>query len=187
MYIPTPESILKKAAIINPQNNDENCFLYCILIHLKHLKWNDLDKWGGWWGVKKYEKHLHELKLGDSIQMPMQLQDITKFEKLNNLYINVYGIDEEGDLNIFPLRICPDIDDNFNTVINLLAIIGEKHNHYTYIHNFKRLVSSSSETPKWFCPYCLEGFIKTYSSAKNIFKLHKENCYARTIISKYYE
>ena len=32
-YIPTPEFLKNKKAIINPQNEDQKCLLWCIVIH----------------------------------------------------------------------------------------------------------------------------------------------------------
>ena len=90
-YIPTPKSIIGKKAIINVKNNDENCFLYSILTH---IKWNSKEKNKN--KVSLYKPYLHELRT-DGINMPMKLEDITKFEKLNDLSINVYCIEEHGE------------------------------------------------------------------------------------------
>ena len=44
-YIPTPKSIVNKKAIINVKNNDENCFLYSILAHIKKFTINRVNKY----------------------------------------------------------------------------------------------------------------------------------------------
>ena len=88
-YIKTPKSIIGKRAIINVKNDDEKCFLYSILAHFKKFKQNSSR-------VSQYKQHLHELRT-DGINMPMKLEDITKFEKLNDLSINVYCIEEHGE------------------------------------------------------------------------------------------
>ena len=143
-YIPTPKSIFGKKAIINVKNNDENCFLYSILAHFKKCEQHNNR-------VSHYKQHLHELRT-DGIDMPMKLEDITKFEKLNGLSINVYSIEENGG-NVNPIRISKENLDP----INLLLIIGRDHEHYTYISNFDRLLAFGTH-PKSFCPYCMHGF-----------------------------
>ena len=144
-YIKTPKSIIGKRAIINVKNDDEKCFLYSILAHFKKFEQNSSR-------VAKYKPYLHELKT-DGIDMPMKLEDITKFEKLNDLSINVYCIEEHGE-NVNPLRISKS---NTSHPINLLLIIGRDHEHYTYISNFDRLLAFGTH-PKSFCPYCMHGF-----------------------------
>ena len=163
-YIPTPKSIVNKKAIINVKNNDENCFLYSILAHIKKFTINS-DR------VNKYKKHLHELRT-DDIDMPMKLEDISKFEKLNNLCINVYCIEEYGGNRLNPIRINKE---NRNLIpINLLLIIGKDHNHYTYIKNFNRLLCSATNT-KSYCPYCCYGFRNDYNGEEKL-KKHILEC-----------
>ena len=63
----------------------------------------------------------------------MKLSKINSFEKLNNISINVYSLDNE--LNLYPLRIS---EETFDVCIHLL-LIQEKES-YEFIH------SASSET-----------------------------------------
>ena len=163
-YIPTPKSIFGKKAIINVKNNDENCFLYSILTH---IKWNSKQKNKN--KVSLYKPYLHELRT-DGINMPMKLEDITKFEKLNDLSINVYCIEEHGE-NVNPLRISKS---NTSHPINLLLIIGKDHDHYTYISKLDRLLSFSGH-PKSFCPYCMYGFDNRYKGEEKL-KRHILEC-----------
>ena len=74
-YIPLPDWISNKKAIVNIQNKDEKCFLWCILRYL-HPKERDEERLTG---LKKYEFSLNT----KGITFPMKLKDITKFEKLN--------------------------------------------------------------------------------------------------------
>ena len=46
----------------------------------------------------------------DGIKYPIRIQDINKFERLNNISVNVFAINE--DEKIFPLRITPSKDLN---------------------------------------------------------------------------
>ena len=163
-YIPTPKSIFGKKAIINVKNNDENCFLYSILTH---IKCNEKNKNR----LSYYKKYLHELRT-DGIDMPMKLEDISKFEKLNNLCINVYCIKEYGENRVNPIRINKE---NRNPIpINLLLIIGKDHDHYTYISHFNRLLAFSRH-PKSFCPYCMHCYDNRYNGKEKL-KKHILEC-----------
>ena len=50
--------------------------------------------------VNKYKEYLKELNYKD-IEMPMAVTDIDRFEKMNNLTINIYGCNEDGT-EIYP-------------------------------------------------------------------------------------
>ena len=95
-YIPLPEFIQKKNAIINIKNEDDKCFLWSVLRYLHPVqkngeRINDL---------KKYENDLNFKQ----INFPVQVKDITKFENQNpNLPgINVFSVDDNN--RVYPLR-----------------------------------------------------------------------------------
>ena len=96
-YIPLPNWILNKKAIVNIQNKDEKCFLWCILRYFyprdsHEERLTDL---------KKYEFSLNT----KGIDFPMKLKDISKFEKLNPslLGINVFSVNDSKEF--YPLRM----------------------------------------------------------------------------------
>ena len=74
-YIPLPDWISDKKAIVNIENKDEKCFLWCILRYLRPREDNDSRLTD----LKKYENSLNT----KGISFPMKLRDISKFEKLN--------------------------------------------------------------------------------------------------------
>ena len=74
-YFPLPDWISNKKAIVNIQNKDEKCFLWCILRYL-HPRDRDEERLTG---LKEYENSLNT----KGINFPMKLRDISKFEKLN--------------------------------------------------------------------------------------------------------
>ena len=74
-YIPLPDWISNKKAIVNIENKDEKCFLWCILRYLHPREDNDSRLTD----LKKYVFSLNT----KGITFPMKLKDITKFEKLN--------------------------------------------------------------------------------------------------------
>ena len=95
-YIDLPDWIKNKKAIVNIQNKDEKCFLWCILRYL-YPKERDEQRFAD---LKKYEFSLNT----KGITFPMKLKDISKFEKLNPELpgINVFSND---NMIIYPLRM----------------------------------------------------------------------------------
>ena len=88
-FIETPEPIKKKKAILNVQNKDNKCFLYCIAASDHHINSSDHP-----YRPSKYNIELYNTT---GITFPMKLDDIPKFEVLNTKAINVYTIECEGD------------------------------------------------------------------------------------------
>ena len=70
-YIPLPDWISNKKAIVNIENKDEKCFLWCILRYLHPRDKNDTRLTD----LKKYENSLNT----KGITFPMKLRDISKF------------------------------------------------------------------------------------------------------------
>ena len=96
-YIPIPNWIMRKKAIVNIKNKDDKCFLWCILRYLHPKKFHEERVKD----LKKYEFSLN----AKGITFPINLKkDITKFEKLNPDLpgINVFSVDDKK--TIYPLR-----------------------------------------------------------------------------------
>lgn len=148
-YIPTPKSIAKKQAIINPQNKDNECFKWAVLAGLHPVKLHTER-------VSNYEEFSDELDF-TGITFPVKVSDIPKFEKQNNIPINIYSIEHDGKL-VNPLYISKMIDpETFQRedgAINLLLIEGKEKNNYAWIKDFDALLSYDNKA-KLFCPYCI--------------------------------
>ena len=97
-YIPLPDWIMRKKAIINIQNEDKKCFIWCILRYLHPTKKNNNTRLTDF---KKYENSLNS----KGIDFPMKLKDILKFENLNPSLpgINVFAVSENN--KFYPLRM----------------------------------------------------------------------------------
>ena len=130
-YIPLPDWISNQKAIVNIENKDEKCFLWCILRYLHPREDNDTR----FTDFKKYEFSLNT----DGITFPMKLKDITKFEKLNPSLpgINVFSVNENK--KFYPLRMAE--KDCLNT-IDLFFYEEDGVSHYSLIKNFTRLVKT---------------------------------------------
>jgi len=86
-YIELPKSVADKRAIINPENNDQQCFKWAILA--KHVTGENKFRIS-----KNYTDH-EDLSFED-ISFPTSLRDILKFEKnYLNVSVNVYELENK--------------------------------------------------------------------------------------------
>jgi transposase-like protein len=166
-YIPTPSSIVNKKAIVNIQNEDDKCFEYAIIASQHYSEIDDCNKSCR---PGQYTKWLGKYKFS-GCQQPMTVDDIHKFEKANQMAINVYHIKSDGKL-ITPLRITQK-EVKLEDFVNLLLIEGEKDCHYAWIRNLDRLLSYGDHNQRKFCPFCLQGFDKR---GKKTLEEHLELC-----------
>jgi len=98
-----------------------------------------------------YPHYITVLNLTD-IEFPItNFKDISKFERLNMMSINVYSIENK---QVFPLRLT---DDKKEKHVNFLYL-QDSHNdnlgHFAWIKNLSRLVSSQisgKKNKKFFC------------------------------------
>ncbi|EDO33317.1 predicted protein [Nematostella vectensis] len=101
------------------------------------------------------------------IEFPVSLRQIDKFEKQNPYAINVYGY--EG--GVYPLRISKKHKAH---VINLLLMSNDETNHYCWVKNTSRLLSSqvnNHQHTSIFCCRCLNSF-----QSKTSLEKHLEYC-----------
>src|SRR5699024_12522477 len=82
----------------NIKNKYDKCFLYCIIARYIEIAGKDHP-----YRTSHYERYLNSFNI-QGIKFPISNKDIDKFEKLNNLSINIYGYDLE-DNTIYKKRI----------------------------------------------------------------------------------
>ena len=163
-FIPLPEFIKRKKAIINMENKDDKSFLWSVLRYLhpreKHsTRINDL---------REYENDLNF----KGINFPVKVKDITKFENQNPDLpgINVFSINENN--KIYPLR---HNEKDCQKTIDLFLFSEDENQHYSLIKNFSRLVRSqiTSDTTRklHICKKCLSHFTK-----QDLFERHLSYC-----------
>ena len=98
------------------------------------------------------------------IEMPMQLKDISKFERQNDISVSVYGWEpqkrkKDGEIEpgyAFTLRITEEVKLRH---VNLL-MIGDEVKHYCWIKHFSRLVRSQytgAKVEHAYCRFCISG------------------------------
>ena len=154
-----PTELKNKKGIISVKSNDNRCFIWCILAFMANIK-NKTElknrtqiKLQNVSALKKFE---HNLKL-EGIEMPMKLKNICKFETKNkhlNLRINVYSW-ETIDLctqALVPILISKR---KSKSTVNLLLY----QDHFYYIKNFNRIMSSFGSNSRKFCYNCMSGFL----------------------------
>lgn len=157
-HLPLPEGLKDSRSILNIRNNDTKCFLWSVLAHLHPVKNNKKR-------VYKYRQYEKELNT-DGITFPMRLRDIKKFEKQNNLSINVFGFEED----IIPLHLAKHSSE---TEINLLLISKGEKNHYCLITNFNGLMNRRTKYhgKMFYCFNCLHGYVR-----QDLLDAHKPIC-----------
>ena len=168
-YIPLPIFLEKKKAIVNPKNDDQKCLLWCVAIH-NILKINP-----NFSNPERLPKIIRmKTKKFDlnGVNFPCRTNDIEKFERNNNISINVVGYNEEKR-GIYPLRVGKKTD--LEKYVNLL-LIGDENGkkHFCLIKNLSRLISSQINKNKkkcWICFSCLQPFVK-----KKTLEEHFELC-----------
>lgn len=152
-YIDLPVNIKKKKAIVNVKNFDNRCFKWAILSkHVTGVKRERLDHRY----FSEERKSLYDFSM---INYPTSIHDINKFEKLNNVSINVYTIGE--NYNIKPLKVCKEEKSKH---FDLLYLKNEKTSHYCYITDLSKLIRlqlSKMEHAIKICKRCFTFYYKT--------------------------
>src|SRR5271155_1650745 len=161
-YIPLLPVLANKKAIINMQNEDDQCFKWSVVRALNPVE-------------KHQDRITQELRIQaeklnwSGIEFPVKLNDIDKFERNNvGISVNVFGYEEY----VYPLRVSEVCDKVCNSKIDLLLIVNDSTQHYCLIKNLSRLLySQTGEHTLHYCRRCLNGFREIKSLAK-----HNEYC-----------
>ena len=150
-YLPLPDWLAKKKVIVNPHNDDEECFNWSVIAMEKV-------------GMKDPQRVSNLRKFKDNydwsgLESPVSIKDIGKFETRNNISVNVLAV--EG-IDIYIHRK----GRRMRREINLLMVSEDGINHYTAIKSLSKLLKSSNTKHKCkqhFCMNCLQGFTQESS------------------------
>lgn len=149
-FIDLPKFLKNKKACINIRNNDNFCFLWCIIAALYPSKCHS-DR------VSSYP-HFKNILKTDDMKFPVTLADISTFERNNiDICINVYALKDNRTI------VGPLYRSNYKRKyrINLLLIEHGNKSHYVLINNLSRLVRSqitNHHSKLYFCEDCLLFF-----------------------------
>ena len=162
-YMELPAYLKNKKAIINMKNQDDKCFLWCVLRALNPVEKNK----------ERVDKNL--ISKQDTLNMkgikyPVSLRDIDRFESLNpNISITVLGYDEKE--KVYPLRV----SEYTGCEHDIMLLKDEENAHYCLVNNISALLTSQINNHKGyrhFCLRCLSSF-----KCKKSLDDHKEYCY----------
>ena len=151
-YLPLSDWLARTKAIVNPHNDDEECFKWSVIAAEKE-------------GMKDPQRVSNLRKFTDNydwsgLEFPVSIKDIGKFENRNNISVKVLAV-EGRDIYIHRKgrRV-------MGREINLLMVSEDGINHYTAIKSLSRLLKSSNTKHKCkrhFCMNCLQGFTQESS------------------------
>ena len=161
-YIPLPDWIMRKKAIVSIRNKDSKCFLWSILRYLHPREKNDCR-------LKDLEQYEHELNIPKGFTFPVKIRDITKFETINPDLpgINVFSVTHDN--KFYPLRMA--LRDPQKSIDLFLYEENGKY-HYSLIKNFSRLfrsqITNRTNEPIHICKRCFTHFTKEELLQKHI-------------------
>ena len=84
-YLPLPDWLVRKGAIVNPHNNDEECFKWSV-ITVENV------------GMKNPQRVSNLRKFTDNydwsgLEFPVSIKDIRKLETRNNVSVNILAVE----------------------------------------------------------------------------------------------
>jgi hypothetical protein len=175
-YIPLPDELTKKKAIINLKNKDDQCFKWCVARALNQVE-RDAERITK---ALKIQAEDSEKFNWTNITFPVNLKQIDKFEKQNlTISVNVFGWHEMSDFGyVYPLRISKHKSKNEIDLLLIEKDVGKQH--YCLIKSMSRLLSSQTtkhEHKQYYCRRCLNPFNSEESVAK-----HNEYCSANEAV-----
>ena len=159
---PLPRKLMGKRAIANMKNNDNKCFKWAVTRALHYVPKDPAR-------ITKELRKQSEKYDWDDVIFPMQVKDIGKWERRNNIGVNVFGYDEDND-KLYTIKIC-DHDLFANEIANLYL---HDDFHYCAITNPSRFASmqiSKHKCGKCICYRCWSAF-----GTDELLVEHKELC-----------
>ena len=175
-FIALPSNLRNCQSLINIRNTvDENCFFYCFTAAY-HLHTDEplihTSSWRCKTSSDTYNPSINPLAkkhLGE-FPTPMPFNQIDRFEKLNEVQVNVFRFEEK---DLVPLRVSK-YDSDF--VMDLLLLSEGGTHHYVLITDLKHFANfvknKQSRSKDEICRNCFH-VCSSLESLKN----HKVNCY----------
>ena len=166
-YFPLPEELRNsRKGLINLQNDDNKCFLWCHVRHLNQIENNPQR-------VKETDKAFAKELDYTGVTFPVTIRDMSKTEKQNKININAYVYNEDGKY-VSPIRNSKtECQDTLNVLLIERETEKEYKQHYVYIKDFNRLNYNvtKSHHKKHFCLRCIQPF-----TSEVRLEAHKRDC-----------
>ncbi|RZF41284.1 hypothetical protein LSTR_LSTR017562 [Laodelphax striatellus] len=115
-YIKLPTKIALRKAVINPQNEDQQCFKWAMLA--KHVQGGHPQR------VNAQYWRLEDKYNFTGLSFPTTINQIDIFEKNNpGVSVNVYGVDDDN--NIYPRRVVEHMKEDHTDLLLLCQILDK--------------------------------------------------------------
>ena len=157
-YLPLPDWLAHKKAIINPKNLNLECFKWAIIAA---TRWEEISKNPE--PITKFKRFETDFDW-TGVGFPVSFRDIKRFESRNQIVINMLAVE---DRQIYICRKGGDYDH----IANLMLITKNNRKYYVAIKSLSRLLSKQNSKHKeaqHFCMNCLQGFKEECSRDEHI-------------------
>ena len=126
-YIPLPDWLTKKKAIINPRNLDMEFFKWAVIAA---MKWEEIDR--DCQQISKLRRYENDFDW-DGIEFPVSFRDIKRFKSRNEITINILAVEDKK------VYICRK-GKEYTRSANLMLITDGNRKHYVAIKSLVRLL-----------------------------------------------
>ncbi|KAB0796891.1 hypothetical protein PPYR_10952 [Photinus pyralis] len=171
-FIPTPAFISRKRAIINVKNEVFGCFGWALVAAIYTPTGHPCEP-------DSYPDYLEKFNF-EGITFPVKLDAISKFEEMNPLSINVYGLEEDtqkqGKMTYKVVGPLHYTKQKKAVHVNLLYLSNlDGNSHYCYISNMSRLISMQVSKHKEAIYLC-DGCLQYFTSQENLWRHSRFDC-----------
>ena len=161
-FIPLPDWLDAKKALTNMKNeNDDECFKYCL------GRWKNPVEKNPQRITSLLKKQCEEL-IWEGISFPISWRGIDRFERQNDISVNVLGLDGKEIVTLRKTR-----EKKENHVI-LFKLKNGENEHFALVNNLNRLwfgQDSKNKNQRQVCDGCLNSF-----NSKETLEVHQEFC-----------
>ena len=98
-YVPCPDWLMKKKAMINPKNSDMECFKWAVIAA---MKWEEIGNNPE--RVSKLRRYEGEFDWSDT-EFPVSFRDINKFKRNNEIGENILAIENKKYISVEKVEI----------------------------------------------------------------------------------
>lgn len=161
-YIDLPKKLKSKHAIINVQNDDDDCLRWSLKSALYPVSVN---------ANRTSQYPVNDGLNFEGIDSPTPISQIKKVEKQNNLAINVFGW--KKSVIIYQISKQPSEIPRINLMLVEETTEDGVRTHYTWIKDLNRLLYDQTRYKgrKYFCERCLHGYTR-----EDLLEQHKPYC-----------
>ncbi|XP_043276076.1 uncharacterized protein [Venturia canescens] len=170
-HISLTKEIISRRAVVNVRSNDNACFGWAVVAALHPAaKYSERPS--------SYPHYSTILNLA-GINFPMSLDQIKKFENLNDISINVYSAPNNV---VQPIRLSKQKKVKHINLLYIEDVMDVNMGHFAWIKNLSMLVSkqlSAHNGRKYICDRCLH-----YFSSHEKLQSHEVDCDLECILRK---